>query len=133
MDIDERASDAPDTESPHNQTDHSSFLRQVQATLPKNLDETSHGALNDKWAAAVLEKVQSPSKVEAHFMTDEEASATLASKTPDVPIITQGKLYSWHREPLEDLFTKWLDLDRRAAVQIPSRHSSKRSFEIQEP
>ncbi|OAA63263.1 Transcription factor jumonji/aspartyl beta-hydroxylase [Niveomyces insectorum RCEF 264] len=117
-------------------------------TVIKELDEAardsptaadSHGAVNARLVRTVLSHARQPTfadtagrPAEALLLTGAEAAAALAASAVATPIIVEGQqTYSWPTDGVRpiDLFLCRLGPDAHtAAVQIPSRPKTSRSF-----
>lgn len=129
----------------HDRMADDTYRRQVLAELREKSNQhmssqDSHGKGTDELIYKLLEKVEQPNTdsskgvVEALFCTGDEAASLAESGSPhDAPIITEGQQqFRWSKgdRPIAQLLRRMGFLDKSISVQIPSRSSAKRSYEV---
>ena len=101
-------------------------------------DTLTFGRVNNELVCKVLHHAELPNtdhssgRVEAHFLTPEEAQALVSTgPAPDAPIITSGKIFlpgSASGRPIEQLLQKHQLFDHKTVgVQIPSQLIASRA------
>ncbi len=117
------------------------YRRRVMAELRQDTPVAgSHGEKTNLLVYELLEKVQHPNtdsrrgRVEAFFCTGDEAARMVESRSPvDAPIFTKDQQpFRWGEggRPIEQFLRRMCILDQAVSVQIPSRSSTKQSFEV---
>jgi hypothetical protein len=128
----------------HDHMADDTYRRRVLAELQEKSRQAtprgSHGEETDQLVRKLLERVEQPNTdssrgaVEAVFCNGDEAASLVESESPgDAPIITQDQQqFRWSEgdRPIVQLFRRMGALDKSVSVQIPSRRSTTRSFEV---
>ncbi|KAH7021585.1 uncharacterized protein B0I36DRAFT_334812 [Microdochium trichocladiopsis] len=129
----------------HDRMADDTYRRRVVAELREKSSQhmssqDSHGKGTDELIYKLLEKAEQPNTdsskgvVEALFCTGDEAASLAESGSPhDAPIITEGQQqFRWSKgdRPIAQLFRRMGFLDKSVSVQIPSRSSTKPSYEV---
>ncbi|KXX81132.1 ATP synthase subunit alpha [Madurella mycetomatis] len=129
----------------HNRMADDAYRRRALAELQEKPGQAmpprdSHGEGTNILIHKLLEQAQQPNTdnnrgiVEALFCTGDEAARLVESELPcDTPIITDGQQqFRWSKgdRPIVQLFRRMGGLDKSVSVQVPSRSSTSRSFEV---
>lgn len=116
------------------------FAELREKSRQHTVSQDSHGKGTDELIYKLLEKAEQPNTdiskgvVEALFCSGDEAASLAESGSPhDAPIITEGQQqFRWSKgdRPIAQLFRRIGFLDKSVSVQIPSRSSTKQSYEV---
>lgn len=125
----------------HDHVLNDAYKQRAMADLKQNTPvRGSHGAETNQLVLELLEKAEHPNtesshgKVEALFCTGDEAARIVEARfVGDALIITKDQQpFEWGKNgrPIEQFFRRFCIFDTSVSVQVPSRPSTKQSFEV---